>query len=394
VEVDRAVLRGRVAPAHLRPRPRRAHHGARREVDQLAVEPARSQVHRAGAGGLAAEVPRRHQVTAGGPVRRGADGRLGEREVVEGGTLDLAVVVAAHGRAAQRGDEQRGAAVQRRRGREGGGRVARVVRPHTGHERRLAHREPPRGRVIRGPHAVPRPGQERLADLDDLGGPAPVSDQGAGAAAVHEQGKAGAGLRVVARDDPLAAPLGRGRPDRRHDREALEPPERRRVRHAEVGAERHRLDAGRVAPGERRGNRLLLDPGSRGVRVARDHADQAGFVGRRDGARHFEGDRLAGGDGETVGVACDRKHDPPRGPDPASTRLWSAADPSRCSRPAVAVGGAVARAQGGFPRGAVAHRWAIRAVDAASAWRGGVRQRRQAASRSGKWATMALRASA
>ena len=96
VEVDGAVLTGRVAPAGLLARPARAHHGARREVHQLPVKPARPHVHRASAGGLPAEVPGRHQVAAGGAVRRGSDGRLREGDVVERGPLDLTVVVTAH----------------------------------------------------------------------------------------------------------------------------------------------------------------------------------------------------------------------------------------------------------------------------------------------------------
>ena len=327
VEVDGAVLLRRVAPAHLAPRPVGPHHGARREVHQLAVEPVRSHVDRAGARRVPGEVPERDQVAARRAARLRELRRL-ERSVVDRRALDLPVVVAGHWRAAESGHQERRAAVEGGCAIEDRGGDARVVRPDARREGRLADGQRARGRVVGRPHAVPGSRQEGLPDVHRVD-PAPaVPHQRTGAARVDEQREAGAACRVVSGDDALLSPVGQGRPDGRHQREAPEPPERRGIRHAEVGAERHRLDARGVVWRERRRNGLLLDAGPRGIRIARDQADQARLVRRRGGARHLEGDRLAWSHGEAIGVASQRKHGPPRRRGPARAGPeWDAVTP-------------------------------------------------------------------
>ena len=240
-----------------------------------------------------------------------------ERGVVDRRALDLPVVVAGHRRAAEGGDQERSAAVERGCAIEDRGGDARVVRPDARREGRLADGQRARGGVVGRPHAVPGPCQEGLPDVDRVDAAPAVPDQRARAARIDEEREAGAACRVVSGDDALVSPVGQGRPDGRHQREAPEPPERRGIRHADVGAERHRLDARGVARRKRRGNGLLLDAGTRGIRIARDQADQARLVGRRGGARDLEGDRLAWSDGEAIGVASQRKHGPPRRRGPA-----------------------------------------------------------------------------
>ena len=282
VEMDGGVLMRRCLPVALLAGPRRALHGAGRQVHQPAVQPVRPAILDLHGGHAAGEVPRRHARDA----RR----------------LDLAVEAALRRTVARcLGADQDGLWRVEGEGRRRGIGLALVVDGEGALQWLLAHAQHAGRGIGAGPHAIPDARAQFLAHHD-----ARIAAFQRHAVLCQHQREARTCRGFAPRDHGLRPVLGQGRPDQRLDRE------RALQRHV-PGAPDQRIGAGPgvlLARGEAAVEQfgLVFEFGrqSAGIGIATDDAHQHGVIRARARARNLEGDLFAGPYRDAVGIAGQR----------------------------------------------------------------------------------------
>ncbi len=307
VEMDCAVLFGPLGPADGLRGPVPALHGARRQVDDLAIQAERTDVHDARCRHFPGEVPGADQVAPDRLRHRPQQDSVQlcdlQRPTDQGRRIELAVVMQGDrtvGHPCPSHDQRRRAGLGRDRHGLGDDRL--VVGVRMARERPLdeGDRAP---RLVEGRSGeIPAALLHRSTAAHRYLAAARVASHEGDAAVLDLEREARPRRRVAPHDQPLSTLSRRGRPDHRYDREAGELAQPWMVRHDGVGAGVDRLCAPRILARYRRGHRLEPEARPCGIGVAMDDAHDLGAVALGLAAHH-EAHGLARRDAELVAIA-------------------------------------------------------------------------------------------
>ena len=340
VKVNRAVLVARVFEIHLPARPVVARDRARRRIDRNAIELPRRRIGDDAGRNVEREIPRRDRIGRTAAQANLVEIAPAQRATVNPRVVDLAVEVTADGGFAAGSGARRIRRDQKRRGigRERlqlrgmlGGRTRRIERELG--QRLLNERGAAGRRVVRGRDEIPRrrgdvlrprrvgrarnrrhPRPERHLRTHLLDPAARSAEpQGETRVVLDEQTVSALIARRPLRQNALIA-VGRAparrhrivprRRDPRRHREAARQTQRRIVAHDDVRSEGQRLALAGVFAVGRRLHHRLFHPGTLGVDVAVDDANDVDAIPRR-AAAHHELDRITGLRRHVIRVADD-----------------------------------------------------------------------------------------
>ncbi len=292
MEMDGAILLGRVLPVHHRSGPARTGHGAGGQVDDLAMKPVRTGVDDARGLDLPREVPRGDET----PGTRSVD-------ALEPRRLELAVVVVARGCRIAGRSEQHRAAGPARRDLAGPFRAMSGLGQRPPHQGALLDPQDARHGVVAAAHLVPiaKPERHRRLHCETIRADVPFERERAVPGQRQHHRSLGARLD---RDDRLPLP-GECRPDPCRDGEAGA------VRGCGFFDLRERpapdfLSVHRIGPRERGGDLLLAVSGAFGIGVGAGEPHQPGIERLRLGGADHERDPLARCDAVAVRIADHR----------------------------------------------------------------------------------------